>query len=252
MSRRKCAEKMAAKVAARSDAQSAPVPALDQTAAANGWLPATVTSMTDEDIGCICRVALGTHGATDPDKYRREGFRNLFMTPPATGPTYMQYSRALLTHCYEGTADSQRFLVGDAFFDIEIGMPPAGYRGPIATPEELAVAFCAVTLPAPLPWVKLIRTMKSWIPNHSGSLGHAELDSLYTSFWPVRGVARRIIGPEVAALVASRDDWGLLVNRATLICVASAPISTGTDAQELAASAIRIASLMPSDPSTLR
>ena len=94
--------------------------------------------------------------------------------------------------------------------------------------------------------------MRSWIPNHSGSLGYPELNSLYTSLCPVRGVAGRIIGPEVAALVANRDDWGLLVNRATLICVASAPISTRTHAQELAASAIRIASLMPCDPSTLR
>jgi len=251
MSRRKRAEKIAAEVAARADAESAPVSALDQTAAANGWVAVAVTPMTDEDIGCICRVALGTHGATDPDKYRREGFRNLFMTPPATGPTYMQYSRALLTHCYEGTVDSRRFFVGDAFFDIEIATPPAGYSGPIATPEELAVAFCAVTLPAPLPWLQLIRTMKSWIPNHSGSLGYPELDSLYTSFCPVRGAATRIVGPEVAALVASRDDWGLLVNRATLICVASGPFSTGTDAQELVTSAIRIANLMPSDPSTM-
>ena len=83
----------------------------------------------------------------------------------------MQYSRAQLAHCYEGVSDSRRFVVGDAFFDIEIATPPAGHGGPIATPEELAGAFCAVPLPAPLPMVQLIRTMGGWIPDHNSGLG---------------------------------------------------------------------------------
>jgi hypothetical protein len=238
-------------MAARVQAESAPVPGLDQVAAANRWTPVAPPVLTDEDVGCICRVALGTHGVVDPDKRRRQSFSQLFLAPSEKGPTYAQYEQARLFHCYRGEYNGRAFVVGNAFYDIQFLFGPAGYSGPMGTPDELGVAFCAVPLPAPFPWVQLIRATKAWLPGHNNGLGYPDLDAYYTAFCPNRNLARRVVGPELASLVASRGDWGLSLHRATLACVTAAPIASGNDAGQLVAAATYIASLLPATPLSL-
>jgi hypothetical protein len=121
----------------------------------------------------------------------------------------------------------------------------------VAAPEDLSVAFCALPLTVTLPWVQLIRSLKSWIPGGDSGLGYPDLDARYTAFCSNGDLARRIIDPEVASLVATREDWGFLVIRSTVALVAYEPLSTGIDAQELVAAAARVSDRMPSDPISL-
>jgi hypothetical protein len=252
MSRRKRREEIAAELAARVAAESAPVPGLDQMAAANRWMAVGPPVLSDEDIGCICRVALGTHGVTDPDKRRRQFFSQLFLEPSMHGPTYAQYEQARLVHCYQGEFNGRAFGVGNAFYDIPLLFGPAGYGGgPMGAPDELGAAFCAVSLPAPFPWVQLIRAAKAWFPGSNNGLGYPELDAHFTAFCPNRNLARRIVGPEIASLVASRGDWGLSLHRATLACVTAAPIASGNDAAQLVAATTRMVGLLPASPLSL-
>jgi hypothetical protein len=99
--------------------------------------------------------------------------------------------------------------------------------------------------------VQLIRSIKSWLGGKSG-LGYPDFDERYTAWGGSKDLRRHIIGPEIASLVASRDDWGLLVNRTTLALVTANPLSTGVDAQDLVTAATRVVSLIPSDPTSLR
>jgi len=248
VSQRKREKKFAAEVAARIAAQSVPIPALDQVAAFNRWTPVEAPTLSEEDIGSICRVAMGTKSVFDPDRSRRQRFRTRFLETSHTGPV-IPYVQARLLHCYEGEHDTRNFVVGNACFDIDTIRAPAGFNGAVAAPEDLSAAFCAVPVAITVPWVQLIRSLKSWIPGGDSGLGYPDLDARYTAFCGNRDLARRIIDPEVASLVATRDDWGLLVNRSTLVLVAYEPLSTGIDAQELVAAAARIAVRMPSDPS---
>jgi hypothetical protein len=244
VSQRKRERKFAAEVAARIDAQSAAIPALDQCAAVNRWTPVPNPGLSEEDIGSVCRVAMGTKSVLDTDKSRRQRFRTRFLETSHTGPV-IPYVQARLLHCYQGGAETRDFIVGNACFDIDTIRPPAGFMGSVAAPEDLSVAFCAVPLTVTLPWVQLIRSLKSWIPGGDSGLGYPDLDAHYTAFCSSREQARRIIDAEVASLVATRDDWGLSVIRSSVLLVAFEPLSTGIDSQELVAAAIRIADRMP-------
>jgi hypothetical protein len=53
-----------------------------------------------------------------------------------------------------------------------------------------------------------------------------------------------MVGPELASLVASRDDWGLSINRSVLACVTRDPLSSGSDAEQLLAATVHIAGLL--------
>ena len=194
---------------------------------------------------------MGTHGVVDPDKKRRQWFRQLFLPVPYS-PAYSQYKEARLVDCYQGEAAGRAFVVGNAIYDIQFMLRPAGYSGPMAAPDELGVAFCAATLPTPWPSVPLILAMSGWLPSGRKGLGYPDLDAHYDAFTPNPDIARRIVSPEIAFLVASRSDWGLSLNRAAVACVTAAPVASGPDAQQLVAAATRIASLLPADPSSLR
>jgi hypothetical protein len=250
MSRRKREAKIAAEVAARVVVESQPRPALSQAAAANGWSPTDDPGLTDEEVGCLCRVAVGTHAVIDPDKRLRQALSRLYTRTSETGPGFTYHAVRLL-HCYAGELDNRRFVVGNAFFDIQTVMATAASSGQVAAPEEIATGFCATSLPFTLPWVQLIRSIKSWLGGKSG-LGYPDFDERYTAWGGTKDLRRHIIGPEIASLVASRDDWGLLVNRTTLALVTANPLSTGVDAQDLVTAATRVVSLIPSDPTSLR
>lgn len=133
ISRRKRREEIAAEMAARPAAERAPVPGLDQLAALNGWAPVDPPNLNDEDVGCVCRLTMGTHGVVDPDKKRRQWFRQLFSTVPYS-PAFSQYEEARLVNCYQGEFDGRAFVVGNAFYDIRFILRPAGYSGPMAAP----------------------------------------------------------------------------------------------------------------------
>ncbi len=250
MSRRKREAKIAAEVAARVVVESQPRYALSQVAAANGWTPTDNPGLTDEEVGCICRVAVGTHAVMDPDKTLRQALARLYSRTSETGQTFT-YHAARLLHCYAGEINDRRFVVGNAFFDIQTVNATAASSGQVAAPEELAVGFCTTSLPLTLPWMQLIRSIKSWFGGKNG-LGYPDLDERYTAWGGNKDLARHIIGPEIASLVASRDDWGVLVNRTTLAVVTANPLSTGVDAQELVIAAMQVVSLIPSDPFSLR
>jgi hypothetical protein len=250
MSRRKREAKIAAEVAARVVVESQPRPALSQAAAANGWTPTDASGLTDEEVGCICRVAVGTHAVLNPDKTLRQALTRLYSRTSETGPTFT-YHAARLLHCFAGEIDDRRFVVGNAFFDIQTVNPTAATSGQVAAPEEIAAGFCATPLPLTLPWVQLIRSIKSWLGG-KGSLGYPDLDERYTAWGGNKNLRRHIIGPEIASLVASRDDWGLLVNRTTLALVTANPLSTGVDAQDLVSAAMHVVRSIPSDPISLR
>jgi len=251
MSRRKRREEIEAEMAARVAAERSPVTGLAEMASLNAWRPADPPTVDEEDVQCICRLALGTHGVVDPDKKRRGWFSQMFQGTSTTGPMYNQYEAARLVNCYQGEVDGRSFVVGNAFYDIQFLVRPAGYSGPMAAPDELGVAFCAVALPTPWPWVQLILAMRGWLPSSKRGLGYPDLDAHYDVFSPNKDIARRIISPEIAALVAGRDDWGLSLHRATLACVTAAPISSGSDAQALVVATTRIAGLLPPSPASL-
>jgi hypothetical protein len=250
MSRRKREEKIAAEVAARAVAESQPRPALSQVAASNGWTPTDNLGLTDEEVGCICRVAVGTHAVMDPNKTLRQALARLYLQTSELGPTFT-YHAARLFHCYEGKINDQAFVVGNAFFDIQTVNATAASSGQVAAPEEIAAGFCTAPLPLTLPWVQLVRSIQSWFGGKNG-LGYPDLDERYTVWGGNKDLARRIIGPEIASLVASRDDWGVLVNQTTLALVTANPLSTGVDAQELVTAATHVVGLIPSDPMSLR
>ena len=253
MSRRKRREEFAAEVDARFAAQDAPLPGLGEIAVANGWTPLDAVDMSADDAdGCICRVALGIHAVSDSDKVRRQRFSQLFLDHSQLGPTYGPYERLRLVHCHQGQADGFGFVVGNAFYDIRFFQGPAGYGGPMPPPEELGAAFCAIRLPALWPWVQLVPAIKSWLSRSGNGLGYPDLDARYTAYSPNRDHARRMVSPEMAAMVASRDDWGLTIHRAVLACVTRDPLSSGREAEQLVASATRISSLLPADPQSLR
>jgi hypothetical protein len=66
--------------------------------------------------------------------------------------------------------------------------------------------------------------MRGWLPSGRKGLGYPDLDARYDTFTPNPDIARRIVSPEIASLVASRDDWGLSLNWAAMACVTAAPI----------------------------
>ena len=250
MSRRKRREAIEAEMAARVAAEHTPVPGLAQMASLNGWQPADPPSVDEESVQCICRLAMGTHGVVDPDKRRRGYFKNMFQQGMGS-PMYNQFEAARLVNCYQGEVDGRSFVTGNAFYDIQTLLRPAGYSGPIAAPDELGVGFCAVALPSPWPWVQLILGITAWLPSNKEGLGYPDLDAQYHVFSPNRDIARRIISPEIASLVASRGDWGLSLHGTTLACVTASPIFSGSDAQALVAATTRIAGLLPASPTSL-
>jgi hypothetical protein len=248
MSRRKRREAFAAEMAARVTAQDAPIAGLDQCASVNGWTPLDAPDLHADALdGCICRVALGIHAVTDDDKNRRQRFRQLFLEPSQLGPTYSPYEQLRLVHCYQGSADGRGFVVGNAFYDIRFFQGPAGYGGPNPPPEALGAAFCALQLATPRPWVQLIPAIKGWLSGGKDGLGYADLDARFTAYCANRDLARRTVGPAMASVVASRDDWGLTINRTGLACVTRDPLAAGNDAETLVAATTRIADLLPAD-----
>lgn len=246
MSRRKRRDEFAAQMSARVAAQDIPIAGADQSAAASGWTPIDAPDLSaDQADGCICRVALGVHAVRDTDKTRRQRFGQLFLEKSQLGPAYGPYEQLHLVNCYRGAAEGRSFIVGNAYYDIRFFQGPAGYGGPTPPPEELAAAFCAVYLPAPWPWVQLIPAIRGWLSRGKDGLGYADLDAAYTAYCPNRDVARRIVGPTIASLVASRDDWGVTLNRTVLACVTRDPLSSGRDAEQLVAVTTQMAALLP-------
>jgi hypothetical protein len=239
-------QKFAAQMETRIAAENASVPGLEEWALANGWTGTDAPELGVEDAeGCICRVALGIHSVSDIDKTRRQRFRQLFLSPSELGPTYSQYQAPRVVHCYRGDADSRQVLVGSAFYDIQFFMgSAAAYGKTTPPPEELSSGFCVVRIPTTGQWLQLIPAIKGWLSRGKDGLGYADLDARYAAYCPDRQLARRTVGPEIASLVASREDWGLSINGSVLACVTRDPLSSGSDAEQLVAATVRIAELM--------
>jgi hypothetical protein len=227
-------------------AENAPIPGLEDKALVNGWTVTDAPDLSADDAeGCICRVALGIHSVSDNDKTRRQRFRQLFLAPSELGPTYLQYEASRVVHCYRGQEDGREFLLGNAFFDIQFFMgSTAAYGKTVPPPEELSSGFCVLRVHTTGQWLQLIPAIKGWLSRGKDGLGHADLDAGYTAYCPDRQSARGMVGPEMAALVASRDDWGVSINRSVLVCVTRDPLSSGTHAEQLVVATVRIADLL--------
>ena len=251
MSRRKRREEAAAEIANRVVVEHTPVPGLDQIAALNGWTAVSPPDLDEGAVGCICRLALATHGVFDPDKKRRDWFRQLFIAVPYS-PAYSQYEAVRLVNCYSATVDGRSVIVGNAFFDIQFMVRPSGYGGPMAAPDELGAAFCAAPLATQWPSVQLAPAMRGWLSSKGNGLGYADLDAHFDAFARNKDIARRIITPDMASLVAGREDWGFSLHQSTLVCVTAAPLAAGSEGQQLVESTAHIASLLPANPSALR
>jgi hypothetical protein len=244
MTRRTRRRQIEAELAAREAAQDAPIPGLDAAAKAGRWEgPLPDPSLdADDTIGCIGRLNLGLHGAHDPDRRRRSQARQQFLGN--TSPTYCPLPPPRLVHCYGGQAGGRSFVVGNAHYTSAYLQPPAGYGGPMPPGDELAAAFCALRLDGPWHWVQIIPAIRGWLSGKNDSSGHPALDARYTTYCTDRTHARQIVGPALAAFVASRDGWAFSLYGSVLACVTIDPLATGQDAEQLVDATARAAAML--------